>query len=173
MFYLYRTTMNLSQIDEWLQQLKEKHMERLIERIAPFAKHMVFSYLLETIEEHTKEGIKSPFNIDASVVIYIDASKLYLQFFGVDDDLYEKEINEGLLADFRYYDNADMPENVSQREWYKRSKVADRILSKDDSNAPSRCGFYRVLTDEQDCMRVASYVRKYLEDKEGIERTSK
>ena len=168
MYNLYRTTMNLSQLDVWLQALKEKHMESLVYRIAPFVKKLDLWEMINLIAGSTKQGLRSPLNIDASVVIYIDGSKqLYVQFFGVDSEIYEKEVQEGLLVDFRYYDNTDMPENVSKQEWSKRSRVVDRILSKDDSGIASRCGFCRVLADEQDCMKVAEYVRKYLESKEA------
>lgn len=167
MYNLYRATMNLSQLDVWLQTLKEKHMESLVYRIAPFAKKWDMTTLLAVIEQHTEQGAGSPLNIDASIVIYIDGAKLYIQFFGVDSELYEKEVQEGLLVDFHYQDSADKPDDVSKQEWRARAKVVDRILSKDDSGVASRCGFCRVLTDEQDCMKVASYVRKYLESMEN------
>jgi hypothetical protein len=157
--------MNLVQLDTWLQQLKEKHMEALVYQVAPFSKKVDFD-LFEKLMEHTNAGFRSPFNIDASVVIYVDTSKLYIQFFGVDYSLYETEVQEGLLVDFHYQSNSDKPDDVSDQEWKKRYKVVNRLLSKDSSGNPSRCGFYRTLTDEMDCMKIASYVRDYLKDKE-------
>lgn len=167
MYNLYRTTMNLSQLDAWLQALKERHLESLVYRIAPFAKKLDLWETINVITGSTKQGLRSPLNIDASVVIYIDGSKLYVQFFGVDSDLYENEVQEGLLADFHYQDSADKPDNVTKQEWSKRYKVIDRILSKDDTGIPSQCGFCRVLTDEQNCTKVAEYVRQYLESTES------
>jgi len=166
MFNLYKTSMSIIRLDAWLQELKEKHLEALVYQIAPFAK-LAKPDLWEKLTEDTKAGYRSPFNIDASVVVYIDASKLYVQFFGVHYSLYENDVQEGRLLDFHYQNQSDKPDDISAQEWKKRAKVVNRLLDKDDSGMPSRCGFYRVLTDEMDCMKVASYVRDYLESKEG------
>jgi hypothetical protein len=166
MYNLYRTSMNLAQLDTWLQALKEKHFESLIYQIAPFVR-IAKGDLWEKLMEDTKAGYRSPFNIDGSVVLYIDGRSLYVQFFGVKYELYEKDVQEGLLSDFHYQNQSDMPDDISAQEWKKREKVVSRLLNKDDSGIASRCGFKRVLTDQQDCMKVSMYVEEYLRSKEG------
>jgi hypothetical protein len=164
--------MNLAQLDAWLQALKEKHLEALVYQIAPFAKRkdtVIGEFdVYTTISTYTEAGLRSPFNIDASVVIYVDGSKLYIQFFGVKRELYETEVDDGTLVDFHYQNSTDRPDDISAQEWRKRERVVHRLLDKDSSGIPSRCGFYRTLTDEDDCMLVASYVKEYLKSKEGM-----
>lgn len=110
----YQWTKDIFTLQIWLEQLREKHRTWLIPDIAQFAP-LAKGDLWNKLNADTLSGVNSPFNIDASVVIYLDDGQIYVQFFGVPYDLYKKEVRQTLIPK-HYQDNADRPSTSSRKE---------------------------------------------------------
>jgi|SRR5579884_2410585 len=152
-FYKY-TGGDISDLLSWLRQLREKYIDYEVDMLSKLGvkkeKMLEFSELLD---DHTRKGIRSPFNIEASVVVFIHKKDLYVQFFGVPDELYEN----ASLIDSHYQNQTDQPEEVSDEEWQQRRKLTDEIFI---DGRPSRDGLTFVLADYWDTLEIARRVNE-------------
>jgi hypothetical protein len=145
---------------DYLEALRPKCQQHAIEEILKYRK-LAKGDLWDRLMEDTTSGIRSPFNIDASAVIYRDGLDIYVQFLGVPSSLYEQEIKEYRLIDNHYQNSSDQPEDVPDEEWERREQVIERLLDKHDSGHPDKCGFSYILVDKHDCMWVYHQVQKH------------
>jgi hypothetical protein len=159
-FYQYPRN-DIFALQQWLEALRPKCQQYSIQEIVKYHK-LIKGDLWDRLMEDTTTGLRSPFNIDSSVVVYLDGIDIYVQFFGVPYKLYAQEVVDGMLINNEYQDQTDQPEDVSDEEWDRRDQLIDRLLNKHDSGMPSKCGFSFVLMDKHDCMWVCHQVQKHL-----------
>jgi uncharacterized Zn-finger protein len=161
MYNFYRYPRNdIYALWEWLEALRPKCQQHAIQEIIKYRK-LAKGDLWDRLMEDTTTGIRSPFNIDASAVLYRDGLDIYVQFFGVPSSLYEQEVKEFRLIDNHYQNSSDQPENVSDEEWERRYQVVERLLDKHDSGHADKCGLSYILMDKHDCMWIVDQVRKH------------
>src|SRR2546430_3116466 len=137
MYNFYRYPRNdIYELQEWLEALRLKCQQQAIENIVKYRK-LAKDDLWDRLMSDTTTGLRSPFNIDASVVVYLDslgqAPDMYVQFFGVPCALYAQEEVEGKLIYSFYQNQTDQLEDVTDEEWERREQVVDRLLNKHDS----------------------------------------
>jgi hypothetical protein len=161
MYNFYRYPRNdIFALQQWLEALRPKCQQYSIQEIIKYHK-LVKGDLWDRLMEDTTTGLRSPFNIDSSVVIYLDGIDIYIQFFGVPLSLYEHEVEIGMLTDKYYQNQSDQPENIPDEEWEAREALVNRLLDKHDSGMPSKCGLSFVVMDKHDCMWVYHQVQKH------------
>lgn len=89
------------------------------------------SAIYEDIQESTRRGENSPFNIEMSACIYFDQGKIYVQFFGLDRG-FQRLIDSRLwLSDFHYQNQTDRAEDVSEEDWNRREQIWDDIFAEE------------------------------------------
>jgi hypothetical protein len=160
-FYQYPRN-DIFALQIWLQELRLKYQQHVVAEVARFAKRVPKDQLWDKLHADTTIGFRSPFNIDASVAVYLDGIDLYVQFLGVSHMLYRQEVVAGMLIEKEYQNQSDQPDDVSDEEWKARKELVERILDKHDSAMPSKCGFIWALMDHNDCMWVSHQVQKSL-----------
>lgn len=84
------------------------------------------------------------------VMLYPFESKTYMLFFGKTKhiEIIENEIE---LKDFHFQDQSDKPEEISDKDWYNRLEIWDKILGGDGYGKPIDYGLQFTFADKQPC----------------------
>jgi len=157
-FYRYLGK-DIFSLQSWLEELRQKYIQHAIETVANFAKLAAKEGLWGRISRDTRVGLNSPFNVTASVAIYLDNGYIYVQFLGVPYELYREEVGLSLI-DKHYQNQADQPEEIPDEEWNAREALVERLLNKHDSATPSHCALIWTLADNGDCMWIADQAER-------------
>ena len=113
---------------------------------------------LEYLRTSRAKGLNTPFNLEASVVLYTHPIEgMLVQFFGFPDAL---TLPKKVFIDFHYQNQADKPEQVSEQEWAHRNQIWEDIFRQSD--IPSSVGLHYDLYDEKELwFRLFTMLRKY------------
>jgi len=135
----YKFNGSIEDLMVFLWDLKKKYWEN-VEYV--FKGSMVWDYYfvnmdrLKAIDEFEKGMRKGTrfnyYDPSASVVVYFYKKHIYVQFFGVFEDLYkldESKILDHRFKDYHYQNSTEGPDDVSQRSWNTRKRTWDEIMS--------------------------------------------
>jgi len=117
------------------------------------------------LERQLSSGTNDALNFQASAVIYPYKKRVYIQFFGLRERYLEKVL-DGRFEDYHYQNQADWPEEISEKQWNRRGLVWDKILSLGQDGIPSDNGFIFPIYEKQHCLYIA-YSIGQLERPEG------
>jgi hypothetical protein len=100
-----------------------------------------FVEVQERIAAISQTNIRDP-EVDTSfdVVICDDGDHAVLMSFTEHDDWFSDLLSLPGANDFSFWDGADRPEDVTEKEWTLRRRTYDRILSRDPHGRPGGCG---------------------------------
>lgn len=134
----------IKDLKEFSFELPKKIREDFVKKIDGLPDYMALDEFFKT---YAYSRVNSPFNIDASVMIYPLGKKLYVQFFLDRDAKIPKT-----FADYHYQNQSDQPEDVTNKEWKQREKTWDRILGRSNMlfcrDIPANAGFVFEFSNE-------------------------
>jgi hypothetical protein len=85
-----------------------------------------------------------PLDFDCSMVVFYYHKKVYVQFFNFNrkwDDVFKELRKIRKIKDWHYQDQADKPDNVSEKTWVERENVWEGIFKEHEADTPAQCGF--------------------------------
>ena len=154
-FDLYRYTGgDMCTLLDWLKSLRTEYVTCLRETLQKAAPRKTGSKdidrerLLALVEHCTKIGTQSPYNIDASVCIYVHNHEIYVHFFCDQRILYDLIENSDDLIDCHYQNQSDQPADVSDVQWDERRQLIEALGI--DHHPPSRVGMVFIFADAHD-----------------------
>ena len=110
------------------------------------------------LHDEIKSGQWSPFNIDASIVVYFHKNKIILQLFGFELFGNIIKIFNKRMKYYGYWDNTDRDENCSEEDWNNREDFFDSLYKK--SSYPSDVGLMYTLSTKSTLSRICRIVKR-------------
>jgi hypothetical protein len=130
------------------------------------SKFALYSYITKANDS----SMNDIWNMKASVVVYPYEEMLIVHFFNFDfglkgpkNPLINRVKKNHNFSDYSYWNNSDMPENVTEEEWKERERIYDKIFG--IRSTPDSVGFIYEFANWDSLMRVCSEVAK-MRDKE-------
>lgn len=149
----FKVKTSLSEVQRYLFILRTEYFDYCkfqLNRMYSNKERPDFYKLKEQIEKAIDSGLWDPFNIEASVVMYVDGNNFFVQFIGIPSDLLTKWSKRPTFkkhfTDYHYQNQSDREPGITDKDWDEREEVWDRVFA-DRRYTPAMAGWTMQFID--------------------------
>ncbi len=171
------------ELADFMHELRKKYIEEVIAHLSKWNENEIkkysnevyhkeedsYFYLPILLRDEIRKGENSPFNFDASVVVYFYQRKIVAVPFGFN---MFKELNTMFRSNpkmkfFGYWNNSDPDENCSEEEWAEREKFFEGLFEGEFYHFGS-LGFTYELSNQETLWKICDGYRETQHGKQVV-----